>query len=139
MKKFRAWILAVALCLVILSSGTVCGQAKSDSIKIGLITAFSGPQAEIGPLIKGAVEMRLQESNFTVAGKKVELVVEDGAEDTSISLEKAKKLVEMDKVKIIIGGGNMNEDIRKYAGADAYGVDAMAAVTFAKKVVASTR
>ena len=44
-----------------------------------------------------------------------------------------------DKVKIIIGGGNMNEDIRKYAGADAYGVDAMAAVNFAEKVVASTR
>ncbi len=44
-----------------------------------------------------------------------------------------------DKVKIIIGGGNINEDIRKYAGADACGVDAMAAVTFAEKVVASTR
>ncbi len=44
-----------------------------------------------------------------------------------------------DKVKIIIGGGNMNEDIRKYAGADAYGVDAVAAVTFAEKVVASSR
>jgi 5-methyltetrahydrofolate--homocysteine methyltransferase len=42
-----------------------------------------------------------------------------------------------EKVKIIIGGGNMNEDIRKYAGADAYGVDAMAAVSFAEKVVAS--
>jgi len=42
-----------------------------------------------------------------------------------------------DKVKIIIGGGNMNDDIRKYAGADAYGVDAMAAVKFAEKVVAS--
>ncbi len=41
------------------------------------------------------------------------------------------------KVKIIIGGGNMNEDIRKYTGADAYGVDAMAAVSFAEKVVAS--
>ncbi len=42
------------------------------------------------------------------------------------------------KVKIIIGGGNMNEDIRKYTGADAYGVDAMAAVSFAEKVVASS-
>jgi 5-methyltetrahydrofolate--homocysteine methyltransferase len=42
-----------------------------------------------------------------------------------------------EKVKIIIGGGNMNEDIRKYAGADAYGVDAMAAVNFAQKVVTS--
>ena len=42
-----------------------------------------------------------------------------------------------DKVKIIIGGGNINEDIRNYTGADAYGVDAMAAVAYANKVMAS--
>lgn len=44
-----------------------------------------------------------------------------------------------DKVKIIIGGGNINEEIRKYAGADAYGVDAMAAVAFAEKVISANR
>jgi 5-methyltetrahydrofolate--homocysteine methyltransferase len=38
-----------------------------------------------------------------------------------------------DKVKIMIGGGQVNEEIRKYAGADAYGRDAMAGVSLAKK------
>jgi len=42
-----------------------------------------------------------------------------------------------DKVKIIIGGGNINEDIKNYTGADAYGVDAMAAVAYANKVMVS--
>ena len=37
------------------------------------------------------------------------------------------------KVKIMIGGGLVNDDIRKYTGADAYGTDAMAAVELAKK------
>ena len=37
-----------------------------------------------------------------------------------------------DKVNIMIGGGQMDEEIRKYAGADAYGLDAMAAVSLAK-------
>jgi methanogenic corrinoid protein MtbC1 len=37
-----------------------------------------------------------------------------------------------DKVKIMIGGGQINEEIRKYAGADAYGQDAMTAVSLAK-------
>ena len=37
-----------------------------------------------------------------------------------------------DKVKIMIGGGQMDEEIRKYAGADAYGQDAMTAVALAK-------
>jgi 5-methyltetrahydrofolate--homocysteine methyltransferase len=38
-----------------------------------------------------------------------------------------------DKVKIMIGGGQMNDDIRKYTGADAYGEDAMAGVALAQK------
>jgi methylmalonyl-CoA mutase cobalamin-binding domain/chain len=40
-----------------------------------------------------------------------------------------------DKVKIMIGGGQINEDIREFTGADAYGKDAMAGVSLAKKWV----
>jgi methanogenic corrinoid protein MtbC1 len=38
-----------------------------------------------------------------------------------------------DKVKIMIGGGQIDEEIKKYAGADAYGRDAMTAVALAKE------
>jgi len=37
-----------------------------------------------------------------------------------------------DGVKIMIGGGTVDDQVREYAGADAYGLDAMAAVTLAK-------
>jgi methanogenic corrinoid protein MtbC1 len=37
-----------------------------------------------------------------------------------------------DKVKIMIGGGTVDDQVRQYAGADAFGLDAMAAVTLAK-------
>ena len=40
-----------------------------------------------------------------------------------------------DKVKVMIGGGQISEDVRKYTGADAYGKDAMAGVSIAKKWV----
>jgi methanogenic corrinoid protein MtbC1 len=36
-------------------------------------------------------------------------------------------------LKIMIGGGQMDDDVRKYAKADAYGKDAMAAVALCKK------
>ena len=35
-------------------------------------------------------------------------------------------------VKVMIGGGQVDENIRQYTGADAYGKDAMAAVAIAK-------
>ncbi len=38
-----------------------------------------------------------------------------------------------DKVKIMIGGGQIDDEIKKYAGADAYGRDAMTAVALAKE------
>jgi methanogenic corrinoid protein MtbC1 len=40
-----------------------------------------------------------------------------------------------DGVKIMIGGGQVNDKIQEYAGADAYGKDAMAGVSLAKKWV----
>jgi methanogenic corrinoid protein MtbC1 len=38
-------------------------------------------------------------------------------------------------LRVIIGGGQMDDTVRKYTGADAYGDDAMAAVAFAKDTV----
>jgi 5-methyltetrahydrofolate--homocysteine methyltransferase len=38
-----------------------------------------------------------------------------------------------DKVKVMIGGGQITEEVRKYTGADAYGKDAMTGVSLAKK------
>ena len=37
-----------------------------------------------------------------------------------------------DDIKIMIGGGQIDDEIKKYAGADAYGADAMAAVNLSK-------
>jgi 5-methyltetrahydrofolate--homocysteine methyltransferase len=40
-----------------------------------------------------------------------------------------------DSVKVMIGGGTVDEQVREFAGADAFGCDAMAAVTLAKQWV----
>jgi len=37
------------------------------------------------------------------------------------------------EVKIMIGGGVMDVEVKKFAGADAYGEDAMAAVNLARR------
>jgi len=41
-----------------------------------------------------------------------------------------------DKVKVMIGGGQITEEVRKYTGADAFGKDAMAGVSLAQKWIA---
>jgi methanogenic corrinoid protein MtbC1 len=45
----------------------------------------------------------------------------------------ALKEAGLNDVKVMIGGGQVDEQIRQYTGADAYGRDAMAAVSLAKQ------
>jgi 5-methyltetrahydrofolate--homocysteine methyltransferase len=47
------------------------------------------------------------------------------------TVDTIKKAGLRNKVKIMIGGGQIDEEIQKYAGADAYGRDAMAGVALA--------
>ncbi len=60
----------------------------------------------------------------------------------SVSFDSMKSTIEQveaaglrEGLKVIIGGGQMDDTVREYTGADAYGDDAMAAVAFAKKTV----
>jgi 5-methyltetrahydrofolate--homocysteine methyltransferase len=50
-----------------------------------------------------------------------------------ITVEAIKEAGLRDNVKIMIGGGQMNDNICTFAGADAFGKDAMAGVSLAKK------
>ena len=83
--------------------------------------------------------------------KFVEKIKETGAKIVGLSgfltlaFDSMKKTVEAiekaglrDKVKIMIGGGQVTEEVRKYVGADAYGRNAMDAVALAKKWVEAT-
>ncbi|MCX7856609.1 MAG: cobalamin-dependent protein [Deltaproteobacteria bacterium] len=49
------------------------------------------------------------------------------------TVEEIKKAGLRDSVKIMIGGGQIDEKVREYVGADAYGKDAVAAVNLCRK------
>jgi len=56
-------------------------------------------------------------------------------ESMKSTIEQVEKAGLREGLKVIIGGGQMDDTVRKYTGADAYGDDAMAAVAFAKETV----
>ncbi len=59
----------------------------------------------------------------------------DAMKETIEAMEKASL---RKNLKIMIGGGQMDDEVRKYAKADAYGKDAMAAVALAKKWISAS-
>jgi methanogenic corrinoid protein MtbC1 len=76
---------------------------------------------------------KIAESGATIVGLSGFLTL--AFDSMKQTIEAIKEAGLRDKVKIMIGGGQMSEEIRKYTGADAYGKDAIEGVTLAKKWV----
>lgn len=72
-------------------------------IKIGLLAPYTGFDPTAAPSIEGGIEVKLDEVGWEVAGRKIQLIAEDSASDPVVAVDKAKKLVEHDKVDVIIG------------------------------------
>jgi methanogenic corrinoid protein MtbC1 len=76
---------------------------------------------------------KIKETGATIVGLSGFLALAfDAMKQTVQAIEDAGL---RDKVKIMIGGGQITEEVRKYTGADAYGKDAMEGVFLAKKWV----
>ena len=128
------------------------GQAVEIK-RVGKVV-FGTVAGDIHDIGKDIVVFMLDVNGFEVydlgvdvpAQKFVEKIKESGAPIVGLSgflalaFDSMKQTIEAiqaaglrDNVKVMIGGGQMSEEVRKYAGADAYGMDAMAGVSLAKE------
>lgn len=87
-----------------LSLGTGLAHAE-DTIKIGVLHSLSGTMAISETTLKDTVLMLVDEQNKKggVLGKKLEAVVVDPASDWPLFAEKARELVQKEKVSAIFG------------------------------------
>jgi len=126
-------------------------QQVGESKKLGKIV-IGTVQGDIHDIAKDIVGFMLDINGFEVTdlgvdvppAKFVETVKQTGAKIVGLSgfltlafdpmkyTVQALKDAGLTDVKIMIGGGQVDENIRQYTGADAYGKDAMAAVAIAK-------
>lgn len=122
-------------------------EEKLGKVVIGTV------QGDIHDIAKDIVAFMLDLNGFEVTdlgvdvppAKFVEAVKESGAKIVGLSgfltlafdpmkdTVAALKAAGLDDVRVMIGGGQVDEQIREYTGADAYGDDAMEAVAIAQK------
>jgi urea transport system substrate-binding protein len=76
-----------------------------DSIKVGILHSLTGTIAIAEKSVVDAEQLAIEEINAAggVMGRKVEAIVEDGASDWPTFAEKARKLLEKDKVAAVFG------------------------------------
>lgn len=87
-------------------STQIDAPASGDTIKVGILHSLSGTMAISEVSVKDAEILAIEEINASggVLGKKIEPVIEDGASDWPKFAEKAKKLLQVDKVATVFGG-----------------------------------
>jgi branched-chain amino acid transport system substrate-binding protein len=79
--------------------------AKAADITVGLITSMTGPSASIGiPYAKGSLAGVAYKDE--ISGTKLKLIQLDDASDPSTGTRDARKLIEQDKVDVLMGAGS---------------------------------
>ena len=71
--------------------------------KIGVLASLTGGTADINMGEINGLKLRLKQLDGQIAGRKIELIVEDDAGDPNLGVTKVQKLVERDQVDIVIG------------------------------------
>ncbi|TMB66797.1 MAG: ABC transporter substrate-binding protein [Deltaproteobacteria bacterium] len=99
-KKLIVALLAV---VVLVMAGPGQGWPQKAPIRIGFLAPVTGGGAAVGKDMTSGFTMYLEEIGNQIAGRKVEVIVEDTQGDPSQALTKLRKLVDSDKVLVLAG------------------------------------
>ena len=105
--KCKSVVKGICLCLLVVGfvSVTMANAESTEKppIKMGILLSLTGPYTMVGqPTLKG-VQLAYQKRDYKIAGRKIELIVEDEEGKPDVGHMKTKKLVEKDKVEVIFG------------------------------------
>ncbi|MGA7004417.1 MAG: ABC transporter substrate-binding protein [Pseudolabrys sp.] len=94
--------LTAAVLLVALPTGFRADA--QETIKIGIIAAYSGQFADTAQQIDNGIRLYIKEHGDTVAGRKIEIIRRDtGGPSPDVSKRLAQELVVRDKVDVLAG------------------------------------
>jgi branched-chain amino acid transport system substrate-binding protein len=86
-------------------------SAQQPPVKIGLLATLEGPFAAGGADGMRGAEMAVRERNGVVAGRKIEIIKASSDAKPDVAVNATRKLVEQDKVDIMVGPLSGSEGI----------------------------
>ena len=93
--------------------GTGETSGSSEPIKIGILADLTGPFTTYGTSLAHSAELAINEINDGggIAGRQITMIVEDTATDVTVTVDKAKKLIQSDNVDLVMGpiGSDAND------------------------------
>jgi branched-chain amino acid transport system substrate-binding protein len=101
-KFIKSSVGAGATLATTLAAPRVLAQSNGP-IRIGNINSYTGGLAYAGENNLNGMNLYFESIDWTIAGRKIELIKEDDQFNPQIGLQKAKKLIESDNVDLVIG------------------------------------
>ena len=91
--------------LLVASAGLMAigTAAAAEKVKIGFVTTITTPAGVIGKDMVDAVNLAMEDIGGKMAGRDVELIIEDDGFKPAIGTQKTDKLVKQDKVQFVTG------------------------------------
>jgi len=78
-------------------------RAQSNKVRVGLMLPYTGTFAQLGVAIENGVRMAINEKGGKLGGREIEWFKVDDESEPSKGVENANKLVQRDKVDVLIG------------------------------------
>jgi branched-chain amino acid transport system substrate-binding protein len=115
-RQFSRTVLGASL-VAALIAGSAGGVMAEDGIKMGALATLEGAFTVLGQDGMRGVELALKERNYMAGGKKIELIKGSSNATPDSAVSAARKLVEQDKVLILIGplSGDEGIAVKNYA------------------------
>jgi len=99
MRKWHVALWSVGLLLAFYSDA----WAQRPAVKVGVLYPITGVYAGPAKDAVNAVKMAFDEVSNEIGGRKIELLIEDDQAQPDVALTKTKKLVESDRVHVLMG------------------------------------
>jgi branched-chain amino acid transport system substrate-binding protein len=78
-------------------------RAQSNKVRIGLMLPYTGTFAPLGVAIENAFRMAIDDQGGKLAGREIEWFKVDDESEPSKGVENATRLVQRDKVDVLLG------------------------------------
>ena len=98
----RIWIRSI-LCAAALASLNGIAFGQGQPVKIGLLATLEGPFAAGGADGMRGAELAVKQRGGVVAGRKIEIIKASSDAKPDVAVNATRKLVEQDKVEIMVG------------------------------------
>jgi ABC-type branched-chain amino acid transport systems, periplasmic component len=93
------------LMVLVAAAPFAAGEASAqETIKIGAVQSMTGSFNPIGKQVMAGARLYLQEHGYTMAGKKIEILLKDDTSLPDIGKRLAQELIVNDKVALMLGG-----------------------------------